>query len=238
VPLEGLEVVFLDIDNTLYDYERSVEEHVEAVRHAFPALGAWTPGEFLRLYWDGYARIPDEEKRALLRGSVPRYRRRVWDEILAPIRDNAPPVDDVTRVFSDLRDRSLTPNPGALEFVRRATAALEVGVISNGPGDLQRRKLRALGVDRLVREDLVFISHEVGCDKPARGIFRRALDVAGVEGAACLMVGDDPVCDPGSRDVGMRFALFAGKPGDPPEVRPPPDVTVRRFAELERAVFG
>ena len=56
---------------------------------------------------------------------------------------------------------------------------------------------------RLILEDLgvaskfehIFISSEVGCEKPHPGIFRRALDVMDVEAGRCLHVGDDPERD-------------------------------------------
>jgi putative hydrolase of the HAD superfamily len=56
---------------------------------------------------------------------------------------------------------------------------------------------------RLILEDLgvaskfehIFISSEVGCEKPHPGIFRQALDVMDVEAGRCLHVGDDPERD-------------------------------------------
>lgn len=223
--------MFLDIDNTLYDYESSLAEHVEALRREYATLSGFTREEFHARYWEGYARVPDAEKHDLLRASVDRYRERIWGEALAGIEE-APPAAAIARRFGELRDAALPPSPGLYDFLASARGRLDVGIISNGPGDLQRRKLRALGVHGRVRDDLVFISHEVGWDKPDARIFRRALERADVPADAALMVGDDPLNDHGAKAVGMRFALFHGKSGDPPPCATSPDRVVRTFHEL------
>ncbi|MBA3387392.1 MAG: HAD-IA family hydrolase, partial [Chthoniobacterales bacterium] len=41
----------------------------------------------------------------------------------------------------------------------------------------------------------IIISSEVGADKPDSFIFKRALDLAGVDATQALHVGDDPVHD-------------------------------------------
>lgn len=224
-------MVFLDIDNTLYDYESSVAEHVEVLRREF-GLDRFTPREFEDLYWKGNERVPEAEKHDLLHRDVDAYRERVWQEVLAAADGPVPAVAEIARRFSELRDTRLPPHAGMVDFVKAARGRRRVGIISNGPGGLQRRKLRALGVDALVDPDLVFISREVGWDKPDERIFRRALQAAAVDAAACLMVGDDPVNDHGSKAVGMRFALFQGKPLDPPACATPPDHVVRGFRDL------
>lgn len=234
--LDDVRVVFLDIDNTLYDYEESVREHVEVLRGEF-GLDRFTPQEFVDLYWKGNDRVPEAEKMDLLRRDVAAYRRRVWEEVLACAGGDCPPAAEISRRFAELRDTRLPPHPGMLDFVGAVRRSRRVGIISNGPGHLQRRKLAALKVEPLVEPGLVFISHEVGWDKPDERIFRRALAAAAVDPHACLMVGDDPVNDHGAKAVGMRFALFQGKPADPPACATPPDHVVRTWRELA-TLFG
>lgn len=242
--LQNLRVVFLDIDNTLYDYEGSMRLHVEQVRCAFDAFAAIDPDAFHRAYWDGYAAVPEEEKLRLLRADVRAYRRRVWAEALACAGCPSPGPEEVEALFSRLRDDELPPHPGAVDLVRELAERVRVGVISNGPGDLQRRKLRALGVEPHVEKGLVFISHEVGHDKPDARIFRRALQAAREDPGACLMIGDDPVRDGAAKAHGMRVVLLRSKPpgaavrypgpalGDVEAI--PPDATVANFEELRR----
>lgn len=63
-----------------------------------------------------------------------------------------------------------------------------VGVITNGGVGSQTGKLKSLGLERWVPEQMVFISDAVGVMKPAPEIFRMAQKAAG--GGPCLFVGD------------------------------------------------
>ncbi|MCR4587617.1 MAG: HAD family hydrolase [Lachnospiraceae bacterium] len=47
-----------------------------------------------------------------------------------------------------------------------------LGLLSNGPGDHQRKKYKALGLDAYIPESHVMISGDLGIHKPETGIFR------------------------------------------------------------------
>ena len=79
----------------------------------------------------------------------------------------------------------------------------ELAVITNGPSDLQRRKLAVAGID--ARLPLVFISGEVGYGKPDPRIFEHALAKLGIEPDEALMVGDRVNLDvAGARAAGVH----------------------------------
>lgn len=67
-----------------------------------------------------------------------------------------------------------------------------LAVISNFDGRL-RRVLDDLGVS--ARFEGLFISSELGCEKPDRAIFRHALEFMNAEPARCIHAGDDPERD-------------------------------------------
>ena len=67
-------------------------------------------------------------------------------------------------------------------------AGWAVGIVTNGPPDLQREKLIMTGL--LSHVDEVAISGELGCGKPDSAIFESILDRLGVEPTDALMVGD------------------------------------------------
>jgi putative hydrolase of the HAD superfamily len=74
----------------------------------------------------------------------------------------------------------------------RLASRFRLAVISNFDRRL-RCVLEDLGVAS--RFERLFISSEIGCEKPHPGIFQRALDVMDVEAGRCLHVGDDPERD-------------------------------------------
>ena len=72
-------------------------------------------------------------------------------------------------------------------------AGLRVGVLTNGPSEIQRRKLRATGVEGAV--DAVLVSEELGVAKPDVRAFALAAAALGTEPSATAMVGDSLLND-------------------------------------------
>ncbi|KGE18985.1 HAD family hydrolase [Paenibacillus wynnii] len=65
-----------------------------------------------------------------------------------------------------------------------------VGIITNGPEDHQMKKIRALGVDKLIPEDRIFISDAVGIAKPDPEIFAYVNRKTETTPEHCLYIGD------------------------------------------------
>lgn len=78
----------------------------------------------------------------------------------------------------------------ALDELRRHGA---LGLVTNGPPDLQREKLAATGIDGAF--GVVVVSGEVGIGKPDPRIFHLALAALGVSPEAAIHVGDSPERD-------------------------------------------
>lgn len=77
-----------------------------------------------------------------------------------------------------------------------------LGIITNGPADVQRAKIDLLGVGDLV--DFAVISGELGVAKPDPAIFGEALDRAGVQPGEAVFVGDSVEHDmAGARAAGL-----------------------------------
>jgi FMN hydrolase / 5-amino-6-(5-phospho-D-ribitylamino)uracil phosphatase len=68
-----------------------------------------------------------------------------------------------------------------------------IGIVTNGPTEVQRAKLQLLGIERLV--DFVLVSEEFGVAKPEPEIFREALRLAGVMPEEAVFVGDSAEFD-------------------------------------------
>ena len=81
--------------------------------------------------------------------------------------------------------------------------AFPLGVISNGPTDEQRRKLRVLGIADRFRH--VLISEECGSPKPSPEIYLEACRMAGVQTREAVYVGDHYEIDiVGANAAGLR----------------------------------
>ena len=105
-----------------------------------------------------------------------------------------------------------------LDELRRR--GMKLGIITNGPREMQRRKLAVLGLDRSF--DTVVVSGEEGVRKPDAEIFRRALTRLGVAAHEALFVGDHPVADiEGAHGAGLRPVWMFVPYWTPPTVPDP-----------------
>ena len=104
------------------------------------------------------------------------------------------------RRFSEL----VVPRLGMFEVLETLKSnGLKIGVITNGEGYGQNRKLDYLGLRPHV--DSIMISGVVGFEKPDPAIFDSACRELEVEASQCWFVGDHPVKDVvAARQVGMR----------------------------------
>jgi putative hydrolase of the HAD superfamily len=113
-----------------------------------------------------------------------------------------------------------------LQELRRQGLAL--GVITNGQGVRQRRKLTLLGLDGAF--DAVLVSDEEGVRKPDAEIFRRALARFGVVPGEAMFVGDHPIADvQGAHEAGLR-AVWKYVPYWPPVIADAP--VIRALPEI------
>jgi putative hydrolase of the HAD superfamily len=106
-----------------------------------------------------------------------------------------------------------------------------IGIITNGPAEVQRAKLELLRMPQLV--DFFLISEEFGAAKPDPAIFREALRRAGVAPEEAVFVGDSPEHDmAGARAAGIP-AIWVNRSGHAwDHAEPAPCREVRSLAEL------
>lgn len=125
---------------------------------------------------------------------------------------------------------------GAIELLAALREArCRIGLVSNGAGDTQRRKLKAIGAEDLF--DTITISAELGVRKPAPAIFETALRQLGSTSVGAWHIGDHPAYDiDGARRAGMRSVWVAG-PQPWPTGLERPDRSVTHLSEIP-AVLG
>jgi putative hydrolase of the HAD superfamily len=139
----------------------------------------------------------------------------------------------VRRFFTGLTEKTQAM-PGAAEVLAHVLSrGLAVALVSNTvlPPWLLDESLGAVGLLEFLPRR--FYSCDLGCKKPQRRIFRRALEALGVtEPRAALHVGDRYLTDVwGARRAGLRTCLKVGHRSYPlPPVRP--DFRIRQLSEL------
>ncbi len=79
--------------------------------------------------------------------------------------------------------------PEVLDVLQALKPRFQLGVVSNFDGRL-RVILEQFGISKFFRN--IFLSSELGADKPDPLIYRRALQISGLAPNECLYAGDDP----------------------------------------------
>ena len=120
---------------------------------------------------------------------APRYRAEAWDVVARTFG-----VDDpgVARAAADRFDaaqrRGHPPIEGMREALGLVAGRFRVGLLTNGPSDIQRLKLDQAGLSDAF--DTVVVSGEVGVGKPTPAVFELVLDRLGARVEGSVMVGD------------------------------------------------
>jgi len=110
-----------------------------------------------------------------------------------------------------------------------------IGVVTNGPKDVQRAKLRHLNLEPLI--DFVVISEEFGVAKPDPAIFHEALRLADASPDEAVVVGDSPEFDiAGAQESGIR-SIWMNRRGLPWQgSRQRPTLEIRTLNELHNLI--
>ena len=150
----------------------------------------------------------------------PAFKREVWEQGLAalgrPLSDEE--AEKLTEAFRDARGRHMTTYEEVLAALEELQNRYLLGIVTNGPSDLQRLKLSGTGLAPFF--SAVAISGEVGQGKPLPEPLFAALRALDVEPAAALMVGDSLPRDvAGAKAAGVPVARIdrgerAVEPGD------------------------
>ncbi|HYW27361.1 MAG TPA: HAD family hydrolase [Terriglobales bacterium] len=175
------------------------------------ALAAWLP-EYRRLAWEGALASLDVDDTVMARSLSERYRRirRSRYRLL----DGAVPILD-----------GLRGGPGP-----------RLGLVTNGPSDLQHEKIDSTGIrDRF---QIVLVSGDLGTGKPDPAIFDRAVATLGVWSGSAIMVGDSLDRDiAGARAAGLT-TLWISHGARLPAGAIVPDLVVSDLPAAAEAIHG
>jgi putative hydrolase of the HAD superfamily len=192
--------VIFDLDDTLY------REH-DYVRSGFRAVAR-------RLAAEPGAADEDELYAELEAHWLADGRGRVFDAVVTA-HGLLTPVAELVEAYRE-HEPALELYPDAERALERlAHAGTAVGVLTDGKASVQRRKLRALGLDR--RVPCIVVSDDYGLDawKPSRVPYEKALERLDVAAAAAVYVGDNPAKDfIGARALGLGTVRVKRAIGD------------------------
>ncbi len=194
--------VFLDIDNTLLDFDACARE---AARSALAAWGL-DPARYDHAV---FTRINDALWAALERGEIERgeIHRTRWTKIFSALGIDADGEAFEASFLAAIPD-CVVPVEGAVDLLSHLSKKYPVYAASNAPHEQQKKRLKSAGMLDFFED--VFTSERLGAAKPSSaffdGVFRA---LSGVDPAHCVMIGDSLTADVvGAARYGLKTVFF------------------------------
>jgi len=157
----------------------------------------------------------DRPEFAKLREWAPRYRERCWRDALRPLVDEAVAAKLAARLDAGFRGAlrlQCPPYEDAIPMLEKVWQTHTLAVLTNGPGDVQRVKLRASGLERFFT--VTIASGDIGFGKPDPQIFTTALERLRLSANEAIAIGDSFERDViGAHNAGLR-CVWLNREGD------------------------
>lgn len=248
--LRSIRAVYFDLDDTLCGYWDAAKIGLREAFAAHPVDGM-SVEEMAAVWAEAFRGFAPTLKKTgwypqyLISGEPTRNElmRRMLE--LMGIDDSARAVA-LGDLYMRRRDANLELFPDALEILTELHAKYPLGLITNGPADVQRQEVATLGIGHFFQN--IYIEGEMGEGKPNRAVFDRAAEAVSCEPHEVLMVGNSfghdiaAALDAGWRAIWIRrpsdVAPSATKPEEAPEGAPTPDAIVSSLREVADLLAG
>lgn len=200
-------LVLFDLDDTLCDHDGSLRIRL---RESFAAAFHGSPPDYIE-------RIVEDSVERSVFGTDH------FAEVLAPYGVTEPErVRAASDVYVSDRFRGLKLFPETVEVVESVRQQVTIGMITNGPSDIQRQKLELLGIEPLF--PFILVSEEVDLWKPDPRIFQRAMELGEAAPDETVYIGDNPKHDVAGAKAASITSIWMNRaqtewtePGDPPD---------------------
>jgi putative hydrolase of the HAD superfamily len=229
-----LDVIFLDIDDTLFattDFvsgarrgalqamiDRGLNADIEYLLNELESVVEEFGSNHDRHYEFLLKRLPDEltcniNPELMVVAGVIAYHNAKWQHLHIG--------DKELQLLSDIHDKGV-----------------RLGVISSGLVRKQTEKILRLGIDRFIDHKLIFITHGVGMAKSNVQLYQSALAATGCSAARVMHVGDHPFHDVDSaNEAGMKTVwVNSGGKHSVNDPKSKPDHVIANFAALRKVL--
>ncbi len=188
----GIKAIYFDLDDTLCGYWdaskfalRKVFEELapdgfnaeEMVRNWAGAFREFSPTLKKTGWYEGYLKSGEPTRTEQMRLTLKRINR--FDENLA---------QELSRRYGAERNQALSLFEDALDVLTVLKERFPLGLVTNGPADIQRQEIARLGIEHFFTN--IYIEGEMGEGKPNQSVFRRAAEAVGFGPEEILFVGN------------------------------------------------
>lgn len=185
--------ILLDADDTLLDFAAAERAAFLQTLVRFSPEGDYDPDALYALYH----RVNDELWKALERGETTREALKI-DRFSRVFEESRVLRGDTAPAFAAEYMKSLSHEgvlvPGALETCKRLSEKYRLYIVTNGTSFVQHGRLDDSPISKYICD--LFISEDIGVNKPAPEFFDRVIDAVGDrERSHYVVVGDSVTSD-------------------------------------------
>lgn len=217
--------VFLDVDNTILDFNKA---EAIALEKTLSALSVPHSPEVIRRYSQlnlAQWKLLEQGKLTREQVKVRRYRL-LFDEL----KTDASP-EKAARIYEGLLGQGHYFMDGAVEMLQALYSSFHLYLATNGTASVQKSRLNSAEIEPFFEQ--IFISEELGCNKPETAFFERCFAaIPDFKKEEAVMVGDSLTSDIlGGIRAGIRTVWFNKDLNESSgEIRP--DHTIKALSEL------
>ena len=202
--------LLFDVDGTVLSFEAAEKAALSKIYREF--FGAALSDNDIKtysginaVYWQKLERGEIEKARLLVQR---------FEDFFAVMGVSADAAAFNARYQSELGE-TIVFCDDSINILKSLKGKCALAAVSNGTQEAQRRKLSKSGLDKVF--DYIFISDEVGIEKPNRGFFDAVFREMGIaDTSKALIIGDSRTSDiQGGINAGIDTCLYnpEGKPG-------------------------
>lgn len=217
--------IFLDVDNTILDFNKA---EAIALEKTLSALSVPHSPEVIRRYSQlnlAQWKLLEQGKLTREQVKVRRYRL-LFDEL----KTDASP-EEAARIYEGLLGQGHYFMDGAVEMLQALYGSFHLYLATNGTASVQKSRLKSAEIEPFFEQ--IFISEELGCNKPETSFFERCFaTIPDLKKEEAVMVGDSLTSDIlGGIRAGIRTIWFNKDLKESSgEIRP--DHTIKALSEL------
>jgi 2-haloacid dehalogenase len=222
-------IVLLDLDDTILDFHKA---EAIAISKTFTKLGI-EPTEELIAH---YSTINAAQWKRLEKGEINREQVQVGRfEILFGELDIERSSHEAKSIYENFLSQGHYFIPGAEQLLEELQGDYRLFICSNGNAVVQEGRLNSSGIKPYFED--IFISEDIGFDKPSTEYFRRCFEkIHDFDRARAIIIGDSLSSDiQGGINAGIKTCWFnpKGKAGSETVI---PDFEIRKLDQVNRVL--
>ena len=209
----NLRGIFFDLDDTLIDSTGAMRAAIGAILHLVPEHSPDEIADALKCAYQQLWGYGTPGYIALKTIATPDLRRQLTQLALGSLGITSPiRFREIQQTYEAAEHVALQALPGTRDTLQALQPYFSLGIITNGPSNIQREKLAQVGLAEFF--NVVVADADFGAPKPDPQLFDYAGELLGLSSSELMFVGDSPEADiAGASAAGWVSVLLGASSG-------------------------